>query len=415
MLITNILTVSGAILYLTFLSFLGGLVVLGLIVLLATLYYLSSKVSNRYFKEARNHSNLFINLLNGMMGGFKELSLHRGRRAAYISDISDSANMYREKMTTASVRMANTFIIGESFLITVLGVIAFGISRLFTGIDRSEIVSFVVIMLYLIGPINAILGSAPRLIELRVAWGRIRQLLKDIPASPGGEIAVAPVDIRVENFRVRDVEFHYMDEKGDNGFAIGPLSLEVKRGEAIFIVGGNGSGKTTLAKILTGLYKSDKGEILINGKAVESGRLGEYFSTVFTPPYLFEKLYDIDVSQRVREANFYSNKLKIATGIEYDKNRYVSIDLSGGQQKRLALLQCYLEDSPIYLFDELAADQEPGFRNYFYRVLIPEMKQAGKLVIAITHDDHYFDVADRVLRMENGQLEAYTPTKIFTI
>jgi putative ATP-binding cassette transporter len=71
----------------------------------------------------------------------------------------------------------------------------------------------------------------------------------------------------------------------------------------------------------------------------------------------------------------------------------------------LALLQCYLEDAPIYLFDEVAADQDPEFRKFFYRNLLMRMKEEGKIVIAITHDDHYFDVADRIIKMDMGKIE----------
>jgi ABC-type siderophore export system fused ATPase/permease subunit len=191
-------------------------------------------------------------------------------------------------------------------------------------------------------------------------------------------------------------------------FGIGPIDLEVKSGEILFIIGGNGSGKTTLAKLLTGLYEPDEGKVLINNKVVESGYLSEYFSTVFNPSFLFEKLYNINVKNKQSEIKKYLKVLNLEEKVVIEENKYNTIDLSGGQRKRLALLQCYLEDSPIYLFDEWAADQDPGYRNFFYRTLLPEMRKAGKIVIAITHDDHYFDVADKILKMKDGRLEQYT-------
>ncbi|RKZ40912.1 MAG: hypothetical protein DRR00_32115, partial [Candidatus Parabeggiatoa sp. nov. 3] len=78
--------------------------------------------------------------------------------------------------------------------------------------------------------------------------------------------------------------------------------------------------------------------------------------------------------------------------------------LSTGQKKRLAFITAILEDKPIYVFDELAADQDPAFRQYFYEVVLQELKQQGKTIIAVTHDDKYFHVADRVLKMEYGQI-----------
>ena len=124
--------------------------------------------------------------------------------------------------------------------------------------------------------------------------------------------------------------------------------------------------------------------------------------------FLFEKLYNVDVSGRSEDISKYLKMLRLNEKVTITESKYSTIDLSGGQRKRLALLQCYLEDSPIYLFDEWAADQDPEYRNFFYRTLLPEMKMAGKIVIAITHDDNYFDVADKVLKMKQGKVDFET-------
>ena len=85
--------------------------------------------------------------------------------------------------------------------------------------------------------------------------------------------------------------------------------------------------------------------------------------------------------------------------------------LSHGQRQRLALLGAYLEDRPIYVFDEWAANQEPQFRNIFYRQILPELKARGKLAVVISHDDRYFDVADRLIRLTSGVLAAPPPAQ----
>ena len=81
-----------------------------------------------------------------------------------------------------------------------------------------------------------------------------------------------------------------------------------------------------------------------------------------------------------------------------------TIKLSRGQRKRLALLTAYLEDRPVYVFDEWAADQDPVFRKVFYLRLLPELKRRGKTVVAITHDDRYFASADRIVKLEEGKV-----------
>ncbi|MBD3919131.1 ATP-binding cassette domain-containing protein [Paenibacillus sp. PR3] len=197
------------------------------------------------------------------------------------------------------------------------------------------------------------------------------------------------------------VVYEYKNTKGDL-FTVGPISYEFGAGEIIFIVGGNGSGKSTLAKLLTGLYVPDSGSIKVNGVEVASEHLGPCFSAIFSDVYLFNKLYGIDYSDKMGEVEFYLSVLELKDKVHIKESGFSTIKLSTGQRKRLALLISYLEDRPVCLFDEWAADQDPDYRKFFYEVLLPEMKERGKCVIVITHDDRYFEKADKILRMESG-------------
>ena len=95
--------------------------------------------------------------------------------------------------------------------------------------------------------------------------------------------------------------------------------------------------------------------------------------------------------------------------------RLTQTDLSTGQKKRLAMILAMLDNRPVYIFDEWAADQDPNFRRFFYTELLPEMKAAGHAIVAVTHDDSYFEYADRVLKMEYGRfLPGDHHTKAFT-
>jgi putative ATP-binding cassette transporter len=69
--------------------------------------------------------------------------------------------------------------------------------------------------------------------------------------------------------------------------------------------------------------------------------------------------------------------------------------LSAGQRRRLALLQVFLDRRPVVALDEWAAEQDPIFRRVFYTELLPELQRRGATVVAITHDDRYFHIADR--------------------
>ena len=78
------------------------------------------------------------------------------------------------------------------------------------------------------------------------------------------------------------------------------------------------------------------------------------------------------------------------------------------QEEINALLLALAEQREVMLFDEWAADQDPQFRRIFYQVLLPRLKEMGKTVIAISHDDHYFSLADRLLEMRRGRLTELT-------
>lgn len=242
----------------------------------------------------------------------------------------------------------------------------------------------------------------PRLLQLKVSWKRIQDFIADIPANIKENYfeGIESNNSMINSIRAESLYYEYKE-----GFAVGPIDIELKKGEVLFIIGGNGSGKTTLAKLLTGLYSPQKGKLYINGRDMDSGDIGEYYSTVFNPFYLFQKLYVGETTYDIEEINEYLKILELDHKVNIKDNAFSTISLSGGQRKRLALLQCHIEDKPIYLFDEWAADQDPEYRRFFYRELIPRMKEKGKIVIAISHDDHYFDVADKILKLNVGKIE----------
>jgi putative ATP-binding cassette transporter len=183
----------------------------------------------------------------------------------------------------------------------------------------------------------------------------------------------------------------------------------VEQGEILYIVGGNGSGKTTLAMLLLGLYRPEQGALLLNGVEVDDAALEAYrshFSAVFADFHLFEEILGTDRADLSRRAEHYVHALGMRHKVKVTDGRFSTLDLSSGQRKRLALVASYIEDRPVYLFDEWAADQDPRFKRIFYTELLPELKARGKTVIVITHDDAYFAHADRIIKLEDGQLQA---------
>ncbi len=417
-LITSFITAICCFVYLFTIAFWATAVTLGVVVCIATLYALVGARARVYFEEARDTQNVYMGLMNGLLEGFKELSLKTNKKKQYEKDVGDTSTEFREKMARASINFVNAFLVGESMLLAVLGAVSFAIPRLFPDITVFTLMSFIMLLLYLIGPVNVILGSIPAITQIRVAWGRVKSFERDLPANIDPQKMEGPVTPAikrtVDRLVAKDVLFTYESENEDEeAFSVGPLDFEASKGEITFIIGGNGSGKTTLAKLLTGLYNPESGTVRVEGDQVDEDEdVSEFFSTVFSGYHLFQKLYDVDLDAENKrtEADEHLKTLRLEGKVEFEDDSFSTIDLSGGQRKRLALLQCYLEDSPIYLFDEIAADQDPEFRRFFYRDLMQRMKDEGKIVIAITHDDHYFDVADKIIKMDMGKIETVDAT-----
>jgi putative ATP-binding cassette transporter len=406
-LISSFVTVIGAFVYLATIAFWATAVTLLVIFLIAAVYYVVTQRANAYLNEARTTQNAWMGLLNGLQQGFKELSLHCDKKTAFSAEVGEVCGRFRDKQITALVKFVNAFMIGESMLIVVLGAVGFVIPVLFPQLHRFTLMSFIMVLLYLIGPVNNILNAIPGIAQIQISWNRVKGFMEDIPANiEAADRQGLPRDNgSIRHIEAKGIRFEYEAATQEETFTVGPLDFEINRGEIVFVIGGNGSGKTTLAKLLTGLYIPGDGTITVDGQAIDNHQLGEYFSVVFGDYHLFEKLYDVDLTGKEAEVRRYLKMLRLEQKVSLDRNAFSTLDLSGGQRKRLALLRCYLEDRPVYLFDEVAADQDPEFRRFFYRDLLLRMKEKGKMVIAITHDDHYFDVADRLIKMDMGRVE----------
>jgi putative ATP-binding cassette transporter len=204
------------------------------------------------------------------------------------------------------------------------------------------------------------------------------------------------------------VTHSYHREKEGSNFVLGPIDLTFRCGELVFLGGGNGSGKSTLAKLITGLYPPETGEIRLDGEPITDRNRDDYrqiYSAVFSDYYLFQSLIGLSSPRLDAQAQEYLLQLQLEQKVRIKNGVLSTTALSQGQRKRLALLTAYLEDRSFYLFDEWASDQDPLFKEVFYTQLLPELKARGKTVLVITHDDKYFHLADRFIKLDYGKIE----------
>jgi putative ATP-binding cassette transporter len=270
--------------------------------------------------------------------------------------------------------------------------------------------------LYAVAPVETIMTWLPILGRGRIALQAVEGLNLSLAAFTDGtndDVADTRPSSLFTHLELAGVMHSYLaEEEGDEGFVLGPIDLALRPGEAVFVIGGNGSGKTTLAKLLVGLYAPSFGVVRLNGEPIgDSGRARyrELFSAVFADSYLFEGISGKADAASDARARRLLRRLELNHKVWIESGRFSTTDLSQGQRKRLVLLSAYLEDRPVYVFDEWACDQDPHFRRVFYKRLLPELRRRGKAVLIISHDDRYFHVADRVIKLDYGRLEAVMP------
>ncbi|PXW28667.1 cyclic peptide export ABC transporter [Paraburkholderia caballeronis] len=412
-------TVAGCLGYLFVLSPLLFLIALAALALGSIAQSLARRVGIRRFGAAREAEDRLQKHYRAMVDGAKELRINRERRTfVYGSELSGTIDaIFRLRVRAANVFVtANAF--GSLLFFVVIGLML-ALHGGVAGADRAALTGFVLVLLYMKGPIQEIVGALPSIGRAQVAFRRVAELsarfasgetalLDARAATPGyGE--------RFSTIALSDVAYRFPAPLDDSlvatqpdarGFALGPLSLTVQRGETLFIVGENGCGKTTLIKLLLGLYEPETGTLLVDGAPVRADQRDAYrqlFSVVFSDYYLFDTLLPGDDTLRA-DAQRYLERLALAHKVSVRDGAFSTTDLSTGQRKRLALVHAYLENRPVLVLDEWAADQDPTFRRIFYAEILPDLKRQGKTLIVISHDDRYFGAADRYVRIEDGRI-----------
>ena len=404
----NVAILAGCSVYLAWLSWQAflGVIILAVLGLLGyrQLYnqVLQSSLAVRESKGA-----LFEHF-RSLTEGMKELMLHRGRRETFVAtDIKQAAESLRHHNLVATRQYLATDSWTQVLFYGLIGVILLLFPKLL-ALSGESLTGYAFAMLYMIGPMWGLLGMVPALSRGQVALEKIEGLglaLDEGKREGGAERSVAQGPQCVE---FSNASFSYESKgEGERPFSLGPLDMTLATGELVFIIGGNGSGKSTFVKVLTGLYLPQQGAVKLNGETIAPTTQDWYrqhFAAVFSDFYLFKKLLGLDPSLIASQADGWLKTLQIEHKVSIRGEEYSTINLSQGQRKRLALVTAMLEDRPFYVFDEWAADQDPQYKDVFYGELLPELRARGKGVIVVTHDDRYFHVGDRVLKLDEGKL-----------
>jgi len=391
--------------YMSWLSLKLFVIMLAFMLVGITTYLLPLRMAVGKFRAVREEYDNLQKQFNALIGGAKELKLHRERRTAFLEGVlARSAERIRIDNIAGSNIYTAAASWGQLLAFVVIGLLIVVNARSTGG--HQAITGFALCLLYLVGPLQMIMNTTPQIGRAKIAIENIDKLDLDLRQTVEAGCGNPSFKTNAEKGRIDFVEvtYRYHGEDGKE-FELGPINLSFEPGEIVVLAGGNGSGKTTLAKLLCGLYLPRSGTIRFQGREITADIIDDYrqhFSTVFSDFHLFEMLLGLGgcgIDDRARE---YLTDLGLGLKVSIVNGKFSTLNLSQGQRKRLALLVAYLEDRPIYLFDEWAADQDPRFKETFYRRLLPDLKERGKTIILVSHDDRFYDVGDRIITLDSG-------------
>ena len=400
----NSVLVMFASIYIAWLSLPAFFIITASILIGAFIHWARSKEINHQLALAFQGENDLMKKLSHFLRGFKEIKLSRARARELQQDFAEDS----KAVTTARKKTLSLF--AEDYVSThltfymAIGSILFVVPAL-TSVEANKVVQITTATLFLIGPISSAVGGLPSFASANAAAVNLLELEKELQQAQVKE-SVEPGLTDFKQIELKNLHFEYRHGPDEVGFEVGPINFTIEKGQTIFVTGGNGSGKTTFIRLLMGLYPASRGSIIVDGKPIPQSQIDGYrnlFTAVFADFHLFERLYGIsDYSQE--DVSKWLDYLEMSHKVSVSDDRFSTVELSTGQRKRLALFCCILEARPIYVFDEWAADQDPHFREKFYQQVLPELKAREHTVIAITHDDKYFNLADVHLKVSDGQI-----------
>jgi putative ATP-binding cassette transporter len=401
------------ILYILHISNLSFITIAILCAIAVPLYLRRNRLAASHNQEANTLRVRLFGSLHDLLQGFKEIRLRRTRGEDLQHDFDEIAGRLRDTTIRSQVMEQENFSFINANFYIFLALIVFVLPQL-VSTGGQALHDVTAAALFLMGPLGIVSFSLPQYERASLAAASLQALEQrlDRAASPAPDAnrPDAPFQHGFSRIVLADLAFAYSDPAGGSSFALGPVSLHIQRGEIVFFVGGNGSGKTTLLKALAGLYIPSSGSLLVDDIPIDDGNrqaFRENIAAIFTDFHLFKKLYGLR-HRTAADVAALLEQLQIAHKTAYGDGGFTRTDLSTGQRKRIAMVVALLEDRPLYIFDEWAADQDPEFRRYYYEELLPDLKRRGKTVLAISHDDRYFHCADRVVTMEYGAVRSIT-------
>ena len=410
--ITSLAIVLGCMVYMAFLSWKLTLFAVGVFLINFIMTVVVMPMTRKHEESARNLRYDIFRHLRNMVNGLRELSFKKKLRREYVDRLIEPTIESQNKIKLKNTLMINSFAKIETIMM--MGALAFGVyfASNSGAFESKEFMEFLALALFLIAPMAKINAFFRVINRTTAALDQIEELglgLKRVKRPKPQKIESDGWTERDPLISFREVTHSYLQEDIHDSFTLGPFDLDVKKNETVFIIGGNGSGKTTLIQLLTGLYTPISGHIEYRGVKITDEFMDDYqnrFAALFVNDFVFQILYHIDEKVIAEKGQHYLELLELSQKVAIENHQFTTVSLSYGQRKRLNLVMAMLENKEVYVFDEWAANQDPYFKSIFYNDILGDLKARGKTVFVISHDDSYFHVADRVVKLEDGKIVA---------
>jgi putative pyoverdin transport system ATP-binding/permease protein len=425
----NAVIVVGGLLYLGTLSLPLAALLVAMLAAAVVSYSSLDRRATAALTQAREALDQLGEDLEGIVHGNRELKLNAERREVFLSrQLAPHLALARQRSIQGGTQFALAVSWGQVLTVMLIGLVLFVVPVVF-ALPPNVLRGYALAVLQISGAIGVLLEAIPGVRQAQISWAKIERLRFDLgvdlapvaPVAPAAlgtsetaspEVGLDPMPRAAPRrpfaqLELREVTYAVSRDR-DSPFTLGPISLTFRPGELVFLTGGNGSGKTTLAKVLVGLYPPSSGRLCLDGEVITPELREAYrqlFSVAFTDGHAFRSLLGLD------EARVQENlaRFELAPWVHVAAGALSTTALSQGQRKRVLLATALAEDRPFYVFDEWAANQDPPFRHRFYREILPELRDRGKAVVVITHDDRYEELADRVIKLDRGELRSAAP------
>ena len=421
--ISSILQIIGGIVGLSLLDWKLALLIEAIIPLkFIIVSYCANKkreVFEQWIEDKRKFMSWFAECINGIHE-MKLWNLFQVKNPQFESQQKDLMDSYKrnamlDEYSTVSVVVMDT-------AVNVLLYILSGFFIIKGEFTIGGAFAFITYSAYVVNPISSLINikyyfaqiepSAKRLFRL---WGQPEEAEMKLNEMEHGQI-LQEGDIV---FEVKDLFFGYES----NHPILNGVSLCVKKGERVAIIGENGSGKSTLLNLLAGFYQPQKGKIKLYGVPAELINIQDMrnrIAVVSQRPYLFQGTIEENVNidgkasrEAVIEACRKSGALSFIEKFDYGFGQKIGQDgakLSGGERQKIAVARALLKNADVLLMDEATEGFDVESNEALHKLLHNELKD--KTIIFVTHKYRELEGVDKVYRLSKGILKLVSESEI---